>query len=76
MKSEIFINNRRIGPEYPTYIVAEISANHNQEFDQAVNLVMAAKEAGVDAIKLQTYTPDTLTIDCDNKYFNISGSIW
>lgn len=76
MKSEIFINNRRIGSEYPTYIVAEISANHNQEFDQAVNLVMAAKEAGVDAIKLQTYTPDTLTIDCDNKYFNISGSIW
>lgn len=72
----ITINSRSIGNNRPVYIVAEMSANHNQEFEQAARLVAAAKEAGADAIKLQTYTPDTLTIDCDNKYFNIKGSIW
>jgi N-acetylneuraminate synthase len=58
-------------------MVAELSANHNQDFDQAVQLIHAAKEAGADAIKLQTYTPDTLTIDCNNEYFRIEkGTIW
>jgi N-acetylneuraminate synthase len=61
----------------PVYIVAELSANHNQDFDQALHLVHAAKEAGASAVKLQTYTPDTLTIDCDNENFRIGpGTIW
>jgi len=72
----ITINNRIIGPDYPAYIVAEMSANHSQDFGQAVKIIEAAKEAGADAVKLQTYTPDTLTIDRDNKYFRIRGTIW
>ena len=70
------INNRNIGPGHPVYIVAEMSANHNHDYDQAVKIIKAAKEAGADAIKLQTYTPDTLTINCDNDYFQIKGTIW
>ena len=76
MTSFIEINARRIGPGYPTYIVAEMSANHNQSFEQAIKIVEAAKEAGADAIKVQTYTPDTITIDCDNEYFRVKGTIW
>jgi len=64
---------RRIGPGEPTFIVAEMSANHNRDFDRAVALVGAAAEAGADAIKLQTYAPDTLTLDCDNDWFRIKG---
>jgi N-acetylneuraminate synthase len=71
------INGRAIGPGQPVYLVAELSANHRQDFDRAVALVHAAKEAGADAVKLQTYTPDTLTIDCDNEYFRIgAGTLW
>ena len=71
------INGRCIGPGYSTYIIAEMSANHNQDFNQAVKIIEAAKEAGADAVKLQTYTPDTLTIDCDNEYYRIGkGTIW
>ena len=77
MNRDIEIKGRWIGPGHSIYIVAELSANHNQDYDQAVRLVHAAKEAGADAIKLQTYTPDTLTIDCDNEYFRIGkGTIW
>ena len=76
MTSFIEINARRIGPGYPTYIVAEMSANHNQSFEQALKIVEAAKEAGADAIKIQTYTPDTITIDCDNEYFRVKGTLW
>jgi len=66
-----------IGFGTPTYIIAELSANHQQKFEQAVRLIHAAREAGADAVKLQTYTPDTVTIDCDNEYFQIrSGTIW
>jgi pseudaminic acid synthase len=58
-------------------IIAELSANHNQKFDIAVETIHAAKDAGADAIKIQTYTPDTITIDCDNEYFIIKqGTIW
>jgi len=59
-------------------IVAELSANHNQNFELAVATIRAAKCAGADAIKLQTYTPDTITIDCDNEYFSniLKGTIW
>lgn len=73
----IIINGREYGSNRPVYIVAEISANHNQDFKQATQIVHAAAEAGADAIKLQTYTPDTLTINCDNEYFRIGkGTIW
>ena len=73
----ININGRAIEQNRSVFIIAELSANHNHEFDQAVLLIRAAKEAGAEAVKLQTYTPDTLTIDCDNKYFEIGmGTIW
>lgn len=76
MKS-ITINRREYGLGRPAYIVAEMSANHGQKFDQAVALVRAAAAAGANAIKLQTYTPDTLTIRCDNEYFRIrGGTLW
>lgn len=77
MDKEIFIGNKKIGIDEPTFIIAELSGNHNQSYDRAVKLIEAAKEAGADAVKLQTYTPDTITIDCDNKYFQINQeTIW
>lgn len=76
MTANYQINGREIGPESPTYIVAELSANHNQDFDLAVRTIRAAREAGADAIKLQTYTADTLTIDCDSEPFRIRGTLW
>jgi pseudaminic acid synthase len=72
----IEINHRRIGAGYPVYVIAELSANHGQQFAQAEAMVRAAKQCGADAVKLQTYTPDTLTIDCDNDYFKIDGTLW
>jgi N-acetylneuraminate synthase len=72
----IEINGRKIGPGHPVYIIAEMSGNHGQSFDQAVRILEAAKDAGADAVKLQTYTADTLTIRCDNKHFRIQGSPW
>ncbi len=68
------INGRNIGPGYPAYIVAEISANHNQDYNQAADLIKRAKEAGADAVKLQTYTPDTITMDSDSALFRRSKS--
>jgi pseudaminic acid synthase len=76
MVPSIVINHRRIGTGEPTYIIAEMSANHNQDLESAVNIIKAAKRSGADAIKLQTYTPDSLTIDCDNPYFKITDTIW
>jgi pseudaminic acid synthase len=77
MPGDIEINGRRIGAGQPVYAVAEISGNHNQDFDEAVRLLNAAKEAGADAVKLQTYTPDTLTIDSDKEYFRVGGgTLW
>lgn len=71
------IGKHTIGPGNPVYIIAELSANHNQDFRQAVELVHAAKEAGADAVKIQTYTPDTLTLNCTNEYFQIGkGTQW
>lgn len=59
-----------------TYIIAEMSANHAGSLERAKEIIHAAKEAGADCIKLQTYTPDTLTIDCDNEYFHIDNGTW
>jgi len=75
--SSIQINGRRIQTGSPAYIIAELSANHHQNFDDAVQLVRAAKDAGADAVKLQTYTPDTITISSDQPCFRIGGgTIW
>jgi pseudaminic acid synthase len=63
--------------ESRTFIVAELSANHGHRLETALATVRAAKAAGADAIKIQTYTPDTITLDCDNEYFQIrQGTIW
>ena len=67
------IRARKIEPGEPTYIIAEMSANHQHDVNHAVRLVQAAHEAGADAIKLQTYTADTLTIDCDQAPFLIGA---
>ena len=66
-----------IGPGHPVYIIAELSANHNRSFERAVQIIHAAKAAGADAIKLQTYTPDTITLRSDSEPFRIQpGSLW
>ena len=74
---DIKINDFTINKESKTFIIAELSANHNQQFDIAVKTIKAAKEAGADAIKIQTYTADTITLNCRNDYFKITqGTIW
>ena len=75
MEKKICIGKRFIGEEAPTYIVAEMSANHNMDFDRAKAIIKAAADAGADAIKIQTYTPDTITIDSDKPAFRTKG-IW
>ena len=70
------IGIREIGEGKPAYIIAEMSANHAGDISRAKEIIHAAKEAGADCIKIQTYTPDTLTIDCDNSYFHISDGTW
>jgi N-acetylneuraminate synthase len=75
--STFAINGRPIGPGRPVYIIAEISANHGQDETVAAEIVRAAAEAGADAVKLQTYTPDTITIDSDAPSFRSgNGSLW
>lgn len=77
MNKSIKIGNKIISENSPAFIVAEVSANHNGSYDRAVEIIHAAAEAGADAIKLQTYTPDTITIDCDDPCFQITqGTIW
>ena len=77
MTSSITINGRRIGTGEPVYVIAEVSANHNQHYEAAERLVDAAAAAGADAVKLQTYTADTITIDSDAPSFRpSSGSLW
>lgn len=70
------INNRMIGPDQPPYIIAELSANHNGSLDRALKTIDSAQRCGADAIKLQTYTADTMTIDCDSSDFMIKGGLW
>ena len=78
MNNIFLINNRPIGKDYPTYIIAELSCNHNQDINLAYKLIDAAYESGADAIKLQTYTADTITIDCDKPIFKdcLKGTLW
>lgn len=70
------INDRIIGEGYPAYIIAEMSANHAGSIERAKEIIRVAKESGADCVKIQTYTPDTLTIDCDNEYFAITEGTW
>ncbi|MEJ1221496.1 pseudaminic acid synthase [Sediminicola sp. 1XM1-17] len=71
------IGSKSIGGGNPCFIIAELSANHNGDLNVAIETIRAAKKTGADAIKLQTYTPDTLTIDCDNDHFKIEGgTLW
>ena len=71
------IDGIEIGGNNRTFIIAEMSANHLQSFDRAVEVIKEAKKSGADAIKLQTYTPDTITLNCDNEYFQIKQeTIW
>jgi pseudaminic acid synthase len=76
MTESFSIDGRPIGPEHPPYIVAEMSGNHNGEIDRAIRLIDAAKQAGADAVKLQTYTADTITIDHDGPGFVLEGGLW
>ncbi|MDX1490604.1 MAG: pseudaminic acid synthase [Pseudohongiellaceae bacterium] len=74
--STISINGRHIGREFPPYIIAELSANHNGKLQTAKKIVEEAKRAGADAVKLQTYKPDTITLDSDSDEFTIQGGLW
>lgn len=74
--STITIKNRIIGDGHPAYIIAEMSANHSGSIERAKEIIRAAKESGADCVKIQTYTPDTLTIDCHNKYFQVENGTW
>ncbi len=77
MEKEIRIGNKVISEDSPTFIVAEMSGNHNMDFDRAVEIMKAAKEAGADAVKIQTYTADTITLNCDDPCFQITqGTLW
>jgi len=72
----ISIAGRRIGAAEPPYVVAEMSANHDGSIEKAFRIIETAKQVGADAIKLQTYRPDTITLDCDDEAFRIHGGLW
>ena len=72
----ISIAGRRIAADAPPYIIAELSANHNGKLETALRIIEEAKKAGADAVKLQTYTADTITLNCDSEDFQIHGGLW
>jgi pseudaminic acid synthase len=74
--TSVEIDGRRIGPDEPPYIIAELSANHNGSLERALKTIDVAHQCGADAIKLQTYSADTMTIDCDAPEFMITGGLW
>jgi pseudaminic acid synthase len=76
MKLEININGRLIGQSHPCYIVAEMSGNHNHDINRALRIIDAAKAAGADAVKLQTYRADTITINHNSEEFTVNGGLW
>ncbi|WP_108507833.1 pseudaminic acid synthase [Polynucleobacter acidiphobus] len=76
MRNEINIAGRKIGPAYAPYVIAEMSANHNGNIETAFRIIEEAKRAGADAIKMQTYTADTLTLNCDLPDFQINDGLW
>lgn len=76
MGTTISINGRTVGDGAPAYIIAEMSANHAGSIERALEMIGVAKEAGADCVKIQTYTPDTMTIDCHNEYFHIEKGTW
>lgn len=75
-RGDMIINNRTIGQNNSPYIIAEISANHNGNKQTALDLVAVAKKAGANAVKLQTYTADTITLNCNSEEFQIKGGLW
>lgn len=76
MAETLAIDGRPIGPDHPPYVIAELSGNHNGDIDRAKQLIREAKRAGADAVKLQTYTADTITIDHDSADFRITDGPW
>ena len=76
MKKQLEINRRIISSKYSPYIIAELSANHNGDINRAFESIKIAKECGADAVKIQTYTADTITIKSDRKEFQIKGGSW
>ncbi|MFW2564597.1 pseudaminic acid synthase [Acinetobacter baumannii] len=76
MSKKITINNRHIGADFPPYIIAELSANHNGRLETALKIIEEAKRCGADAIKLQTYSADTITLNSKNEEFMIRGGLW
>ena len=72
----IKINGTKIGPNYKPYIIAELSANHNGSIVKALESIEVAAKCGADAVKIQSYTPNTMTINCDNSDFKITGGLW
>jgi N-acetylneuraminate synthase len=76
MSKKITINNRNIGTDFPPYVIAELSANHNGRLETALKIIEEAKRCGADAIKLQTYSADTITLNSQNEEFMIRGGLW